>query len=589
MEKQSPFKRFEKYLDLYIGTDFRNLALFRIFLATVGIFDVLQRLPLVEILYSNQGFYPNHQHLSAPAYPYHFSILSALNHTTEVYVFFFIVLVALFCLLIGYQTRWAHWISAIGILSIESRNPILANGGDIIMNLWWVISLFLPLYATWSVDSALGKLPTHFKKQSTSYRHAAIALILFELAMVYFLNTVHKSGQTWTSGTAMYWVLQQDRLVSPFGNWLFEHFPFWFFQFLTYGALCIEGLAFPLILSPWRTRQCRHIIATLLFVLHLGIFVMIDVGLFSWQIMIPYAFLIHKDLLVWIENKYLDLVRKIANLPMPNESNLDQTNSNQSHQHTHSNSSDPCIGESCALFSDCKSANACVNGHHDFHTYAHHHLLELAEQTNQEGKQIPKGNQTKGLMKFGWGWMHLLQAILLTYLMMVMGSYALSINPFFKSEKWLNYQHEMPTWLKNGVHYLRIYQSWSMFSPNAPTEEGDFVIDALLIDGRHIDPQTGLPPSFDGPDFRQLALQPHLWKVFNGRLHMSRYKSALLPYVSKWLMSDRKHFKLGIDDKIVGFKIYWIKEKSPSIKEFQKSKKSVVTSKELLFQGGKFF
>ena len=43
-------------------------------------------------------------------------------------------------------------------------------------------------------------------------------------------------------------------------------------------------------------------------------------------------------------------------------------------------------------------------------------------------------------------------------------------------------------WMIDMVVYARLFQGWSMFTPDAPTGERMVYIDAVTFDGRHIDP-----------------------------------------------------------------------------------------------------
>src|SRR5262249_53678006 len=43
-------------------------------------------------------------------------------------------------------------------------------------------------------------------------------------------------------------------------------------------------------------------------------------------------------------------------------------------------------------------------------------------------------------------------------------------------------------WMIDMVVYPRLFQGWSMFTPDAPTGERMLYIDALTFDGRHVDP-----------------------------------------------------------------------------------------------------
>ncbi len=46
-------------------------------------------------------------------------------------------------------------------------------------------------------------------------------------------------------------------------------------------------------------------------------------------------------------------------------------------------------------------------------------------------------------------------------------------------------------------HKMRFLQGWFMFSPNPVMDDGTIVVDALTVDGRHVDPFTGEEPHWD--------------------------------------------------------------------------------------------
>ena len=55
-------------------------------------------------------------------------------------------------------------------------------------------------------------------------------------------------------------------------------------------------------------------------------------------------------------------------------------------------------------------------------------------------------------------------------------------------------------------HKMRFLQGWFMFSPNPVMDDGTIVVDAITVDGRHIDPFTGgKPPNFDLIDAKSLG------------------------------------------------------------------------------------
>jgi hypothetical protein len=45
-----------------------------------------------------------------------------------------------------------------------------------------------------------------------------------------------------------------------------------------------------------------------------------------------------------------------------------------------------------------------------------------------------------------------------------------------------------PDWMVAAVMYPHIFESWSLFSPDAPLSDETVVVDAVTRDGRHVDP-----------------------------------------------------------------------------------------------------
>ena len=118
-----------------------------------------------------------------------------------------------------------------------------------------------------------------------------------------------------------------------------------------------------------------------------------------------------------------------------------------------------------------------------------------------------------------------------------------------------------PQVMREIVDYLRLPQGWSMFSPEAPKEDGTVVIDAILSDGRHIDPRKQLPPDFDaafhGPWFDdQQWCDWDLRMKFDTNRHFSGYFReyiARLDQLSGWRQNAT----------IKSFDVYWVNNSAP--------------------------
>src|SRR5262249_8842464 len=134
----------------FFHLDVRSLALLRVCLALLLIWDWTDRLPDLAAHYSDQGVAPR----------------SAITVLVPMSIHFFsgevwyqallagIALVFAFALLVGYYTPLVTLVSWFLVLSVQARNPAVMQGLDVILRMLLFWGLFLPLGACWSVDSA---------------------------------------------------------------------------------------------------------------------------------------------------------------------------------------------------------------------------------------------------------------------------------------------------------------------------------------------------------------------------------------------------------------------------------------------------
>jgi len=140
-------------LSAWESIDLRALAVFRIAIGTIAAIDVARRFPRIELFYSNNGLLSNHFALFLPSTEFSFSLLYAFSRPAEVRVVFLLILGCAVLFALGYRTRLFHALTLVGVLSIHGRNPIVENGGDVVLNLMLVWALVLPLGARFSIDA----------------------------------------------------------------------------------------------------------------------------------------------------------------------------------------------------------------------------------------------------------------------------------------------------------------------------------------------------------------------------------------------------------------------------------------------------
>jgi hypothetical protein len=300
---------FLKFLErTYASADPRSLGLFRIALATLLFVDVARRWPDIEAHYANTGWLTNHFMLFRPMSDHLFSVYLAFSTPGEVKTLMAFQLLVCVLFAVGYRTRLMHVLSAILIVSINSRNIMLENGGWVVLNLLTIWTMFLPLGRRFSVDALLASLKLRRETSVAALNEAdnparvtapvvslAVAAVIAQWIVIYYFNVVHKQGAEWRNGTAVYYFFQQDRMVTAFGAWVREFFPVVAYRFMTYGALAIEASIALLLALPFRTPITRMVAWLLCISLHLAIDAVVQLGPFSWAMVTAFWLLIPRE------------------------------------------------------------------------------------------------------------------------------------------------------------------------------------------------------------------------------------------------------------------------------------------------------
>ena len=144
--------------------------------------------------------------------------------------------------------------------------------------------MFLPLNRVWSVDRLFNRVPR--PQEKTILSGATIAYIA-QICFIYIFTGVLKSGLPWHNGTAVYYTLNVNQLVTPFGVWL-RAFPF-VMTFLTYAVWYMEVYGTILFFSPIATGYVRTLGIVLFALMQIGFNTSMRLGLFG-MIMIVTTF-----------------------------------------------------------------------------------------------------------------------------------------------------------------------------------------------------------------------------------------------------------------------------------------------------------
>jgi hypothetical protein len=272
--------------DRFLTIDIRTLGLARIYMALLLLFDLAKRSAEMSVWYFESGLLPNAMLAEYPLKPWGHSLLFHVSSDAGVRMAFVLIALVYLALLLGIFTRVAQVLALICVLSLQVRIDAVSNGGDFVFCNLMVWTMFLPLGSAFSIDARrASKAAQPRRSRVVSW---AVLVVTVQLAIIYFFNAIQKNGETWLDGSAVYWLAHQERIVTGLGYWMREHLPLWVFQAFTYLSLVTEYLLPFLILSPWGRSWTRRAAIAGIWMLHLGIAAVANVGLFSF-VMIAYS------------------------------------------------------------------------------------------------------------------------------------------------------------------------------------------------------------------------------------------------------------------------------------------------------------
>jgi hypothetical protein len=252
--------------------DVRSIALMRIAAAAILLWDTCDRMRHLADHYFSDSAIPfeivEEYYKFFPTWSLH--LLSDSN-TYQTSLFILQAIAACF-LLVGYHSRIAAGICWILFASVLARVPPLLTGGDMLLCSLLFFLALLPCSKCLSVHSK-------FKAPAGSVYSFATAALLLQFVVMYTVTGILKINSEWLDGTALMIILSDTGLAKPIGLWL-TNFPA-ILMALTWGSLMLELSAQVLLLSPYKTNQIRTVGVISFIGLHIGIFLTIEVLVFS--------------------------------------------------------------------------------------------------------------------------------------------------------------------------------------------------------------------------------------------------------------------------------------------------------------------
>jgi hypothetical protein len=510
------------FLDRWLTVDTRTLGIFRVFLGLVLLGDLWDRVGGLNFVsfYTNDGVFPNHWALFRPPAPGFWSPLLGFSTPGEVRPLIFLIAVVYVLFLLGFKTRWMQVLALLCCESLNLRFLLVQHGGNVVMNLLLVWSVFLPLGARFSVDSVLASLRSQHESDAKALNargwqaqvpgaHVGLAFfgICLNFAAIYFFNTIHKSGPAWLDGSAVHYVLWQNKVATPLAGFLRMHEPGWLSPLLTWGTLVVEGSLPLLILSPWWQGRLRTVALTNIWQFHGGIAALNTLGPFSYG-MIAFGLLMIQPVvfeeftkrLRWkslertVRADFSDPVQLLAARLL---ARVDLLN----HLTFERGTRLEVLGSDGKTLGWAKLASALPTGRMWGWTFRLPLVPAIVGALFRLGARWYLETQRPPVPAHPEGAVHrqlrlAVQVALPALLGIAIASQLLIENHAVPESMKPRGRPELLTGI---IDYLQIPQGWSMFAPDAPREDSRLVVDATLADGTHVDPLTGQAPDFDAP------------------------------------------------------------------------------------------
>lgn len=300
----------------FFRIDPRSLGIFRALFGLALIGDLSYRWDHIEAFYSNEGVLPNHNHIFnlKQAGQLVWSALHAFSSEGEAAFGFCLILFFYACFTLGYKTRAFHILSAVSLLSLAARNTLASGPGDYLALGLLLMTAFLPLGSSLSVDALLERVRTaretpHEKLNDRSTRPSAdqtdearlpgwspksIAAfgVLASISLVLLTLAIKQSGAAWKDGTALTKAMSLTLFASPMGFGMKDSSLLGPLTRVVYYA----QWAVPVLLVVPVARGIARGAAAVLLVIHgLTYGLLTNLGLFGWTLAASAALVVSGD------------------------------------------------------------------------------------------------------------------------------------------------------------------------------------------------------------------------------------------------------------------------------------------------------
>lgn len=292
-------------------------GMMRIFWAGITLLYLLFAWKDVAYYYSEAGVMNHAMEAIYVRSDWRFTILDYVDQPLAVHCLYLVLIILLFCTMIGLRARTSLIVSGILLFMFHERNPFVLGGGDTLLRSIGFILMIAPGSTALSIDRARDGW-NEWKKNRAVLPGMTMPiwpwrLLLWQLIVLYGTSTWTKLlGTMWMDGTAI-----QTTLHHP----LFARWPFWMVDpfmpllpVIDWLALAFQA-AWLLLLVPKSVTDrlpsfmphlpLRRILIMGGILFHGGIFLLMDAGVFSLAVFVAYIGLLREEDINWLKNLFM--------------------------------------------------------------------------------------------------------------------------------------------------------------------------------------------------------------------------------------------------------------------------------------------
>jgi hypothetical protein len=586
--------------DNYLAFDRRTLGFARIVFGFLLITDLFRRRNAWWQMFADDGVLPNHVNLFRPQASGAFSIVNAFSSHAECWALFIVILATYVCLFVGYRTKLAQVLALVFVTGMNGRVLLIENGGYVVHNLVALWTCFLPLGDRFSVDALLASMRRKRERTATELNereelvepwrvtpHVSLLGFVFfvQLAAIYYFNVIHKTGPAWKNGTAVHFVLYVDRMVTPYVAMIRDYVPNFAILVMTKTTLAAEAAIPICLMSPLGRVWTKRAALVLINMLHIAFGTVFVLGPFAWSACAFSTLLISREDWALLEKTMrrthrartvvfdprsgaaLFACRLLARADLMHLLTFedaavrgleivrpDGTRAARSEAMADIVAALP-VGPTVAWILRLPAIRSLVD--------AGLGAAEGGAASRWFGVQPPQPKHVSGSSPLGRKLGYVTTTV---RELLILAFFVGAVNQALVELWCINRRIKVPQ--PEAIRLLaqkaRFLQGWFMFSPNPVMDDGTIVVDALTIDGRHVDPFWATTPNFDLIHAKSFGYN-QIWSDYFNRMHLpgnSYYREAMKDYMYR--LAERTG---NPNDEIVSGDVYWVQDMNPKWNE----------------------